>query len=86
MESNDYTELQILIARLKKATIKATNTDEIFKRYHQSSLSILENDASASHYFRTGAINGKDYKRRSQSSNRKTKGSIGICHLAFFYH
>lgn len=42
MESNDYIELQILLAKLKKATRKAAITDKSFKKYHQSSIDVLE--------------------------------------------
>lgn len=42
MHSNDFTELQILVAKLKIASNKAATSDKTFKRYQQSSIDFLE--------------------------------------------
>lgn len=42
MNSSDFIELQILVAKLKIASRKATSTDKTFKKYHQSSMAFLE--------------------------------------------
>lgn len=42
MDSSDFIELQILIAKLKIVSRKAASTDKAFKKYHQSSIAVLE--------------------------------------------
>lgn len=42
MDSSDFTELQILIAKLNITSRKAASTDKAFKKYHQESVAFLE--------------------------------------------
>lgn len=42
MNAQDFIELQILIARLKKVTKDVSSTDNTFKKYHQTSIEFLE--------------------------------------------
>ena len=42
MNSRDFLKLQGLIAKLEMTTAKATQTDGSFRKYHQSSVSLLK--------------------------------------------